>query len=185
MEEGCLTFIVAYGETEGRAEEWALSLAMNNDPLRSSISIIITISFLGNCVHFAGTVLHMHEGSICGSVVQDLNTPGWLKKAQEGGPVWSGITEKASISWNTRNMADFSQQSPVIKGLATVGRPEYTPFSVWRIASPFFNFMCHHAWRGARGGEWRWRHMQLHSVHPESSKMWNKSTYSGDTGVMT
>lgn len=46
--------------------EWqrsVLGLAKNNDPLRSSISIIVTImtSIPINCVHCAVTVLHMHE----------------------------------------------------------------------------------------------------------------------------
>lgn len=62
-----------------------LSLAMNNDPLRSSISIIIMImiSVLINCIHFAVTVLHMHTDSVWGNSMQDRNTAEGLQNQRE------------------------------------------------------------------------------------------------------
>lgn len=59
---------------------------MNNDPLSSiSIIIMIMISVLINCIHFAVTVLHMHEDSVWGDSRRDLNTPEELTKPQGEG----------------------------------------------------------------------------------------------------
>ena len=111
-----------------------LSLAMNNDPLRSSISIIIMImiSVLINCIHFAVTVLHMHTDSVRGGSMQDLNTAeGLTEPERERGSVWSGITEckiaETLASAETCRIWLISQKTSAIKELATVGRPEYTP----------------------------------------------------------
>lgn len=81
MKEDCLTFISATGR---RAEEWLLSLGVNNDPLRSSISIIImiAISILINCVHFALTVVYMHEDRVRTNGRQDWSTAQGLVKPQ-------------------------------------------------------------------------------------------------------
>lgn len=62
-------------------------------------------------------------------------------RTRERGSVWSGITEckiaETLASAETCRIWLISQKTSAIKELATVGRPEYTPFSVYRIESLF------------------------------------------------
>lgn len=88
---------------------------MNNDPLRSSISIIIMImiSVLINCIHFAVTVLHMHTDSVWGNSMQDLNTAEGLQNQRERLCLMRDNrmqdSRNTSVSWNMQNLADFSK----------------------------------------------------------------------------
>lgn len=127
MEKRLFDFHCCLRETEGRAEKSVLSLAMNNDSLRISIIIMITISI---CTHFAVTVLHMHKDSVWGNSIQDLNTPEGLRKPRRGSD-WSGGTEckiaEKLASAETHRIWLISQKTPWNKGL---DRPQHTLFSM-------------------------------------------------------
>lgn len=158
---------------------------LRQEPLRSSIAIIIMIiiSVLINCIHFS--TLHVHENGVLRSKsMQDLNTQEG-QEAQTEVSVWSGVTEckmtgKASISWNTLNMPDFSESVLVIKGLAR----SLWVYTVQRILSISLNFvsLCM---------KWRCRRRTKVKTLSECSSQffqrnlrWKKSIISGRTGVM-
>ncbi len=111
-------------------------------------------------------LLHMHEDSICGNIMQGLSTLGWLKKPQRGGvSVWSGIAGKAEklASAETHGIWLISQES-CNQRASYCRSPRVYAVQCIENRKSFLN------WSGDR--ERRRRHIQFHSVHPESSEMW-------------